>query len=117
MTHPVNITTENNKEILNLENTAELLGVSIATVQNWIKTGRLSSFNNKQQYLYKTDVENIKLQIINGNWSKLNKRANKLKAVKTFIPSEYIKNLSQFEKVQSIIDFIKKNEIDTKIFY
>ena len=114
MTYPFNNTTETNKEILNLENTAELLGVSIATVQNWIKTGRLSAFNNKQQYFYKTDVENIKLQIINGNWNKLNKRANKLKAVKTFIPSEYIKNLNQFEKVQSIIDFIKKNEIDTK---
>lgn len=27
------------KEILNIENTAELLGISTATVRNWVKSG------------------------------------------------------------------------------
>ena len=52
---------DTHKEILNIENTAELLGISTATVRNWIKCGYLPTYNkNNKYFFYKTDVENIK---------------------------------------------------------
>ena len=85
---------ESNKAILNMESTAELLGISTATVRNWVRSGCLSAYNKgNQQFFYKSDIENIKLQLIKGNLNKLNKRANKIKASRTFTPNEYIKNL------------------------
>ncbi len=38
-----NLISHNNKAIFNLENTAMFLGVSTATVRNWVKCGHLKS--------------------------------------------------------------------------
>ena len=83
---------DTHKEILNIENTAELLGISTATVRNWIKCGYLHIHNKSNKYFfYKTDVENIKSKLLSGELEKLNKRANKIKAKRTFVPEEHIK--------------------------
>ena len=67
------------QEILSIENTAEVLEVSTATVRNWIKCRFLPAHNkNNKYFLYKTDVENIKSKFLQGEIEKLNKRANKM---------------------------------------
>ena len=113
MFQAVDVITEPNTEVLNIKNTADLLGVSTATVRNWVKSGHLSAYNkDNEQVFYKADIESIKLKLFSGDWDKLNKRANKIKASKTFIPSEYIKNSNYLEEFQLVIDFIQKNKID-----
>ena len=103
-------------EILNIENTAELLGISTTTVRNWIKCGQLPTYNkNNKHFFYKTDVEKIKSKLLSGELEKLNKRANKIKAKRTFIPEEHIKTQAHFDKVNHIINFIQKNNIKTTV--
>lgn len=109
-------TANNHKDILNIENTAELLGISTATVCNWIKCGYLSAYNkNNKYFLYRRDIERTKLKLLNGELEKLNQRANKTKAKKTFIPKEHIKDKFQLNKLISIINFIQINNIRTEV--
>src|SRR3989339_2043078 len=79
--------------ILNLEKTASFLGISTATVRNWVKCGYLQTHNDDKGYFFHlSEIENIKINIANGNLNKLNGRANKSKAERTFIPDEYLKD-------------------------
>lgn len=108
------IYTYNNEDtLLNLESTASLLGISSATVRNWVKCGYLKAFNDNTKNLFHlSEVENIKLSISNGNLTKLNRRANKSKADRTFVPEEYLQDKSKLENLNKIISFIQKNDID-----
>ena len=107
---------DTHKEILNIENTAELLGISTATVRNWVKSGQLPTYNKNDNYFfYKTDVEKIKSKLLNGELEKLNKRANKIKTKRTFIPEEHIKAQTQLDEFNYVINFIKKNNIKTTV--
>ena len=104
------------KEILNIKNTAEILGISTATVRNWIKSGQLPIYNkNNNYFFYRTDVEKIKLKLLSGEWEKLNKRANKLQAKRTFIPEERIKTQINLDEFNHVINFIQKNNIKTTL--
>ena len=101
-----------NKDILNIGNTAELLGISTATVCNWIKSDFLPAYNNnKRWFFYKTDIEQIKSKLLNGKLERLNKRANKIRAGRTFIPKEHIKTQIHLDIFNHIIHFIQKNNI------
>ena len=64
-------------------------------------------------FFYRTDVEQIKSKLVSGELAKLNKRANKLKAKRTFIPEEHIRNQANLNAFNHIIDFIQKNNIKT----
>ncbi len=111
-----NFIVDTHKEILNIENTADILGISTATVRNWIKSGQLPTYNkNNNYFFYKTDVEKIKSKLLSGELEKLNKRANKIKAKRTFIPEEHIKAQTNFDEFNHVINFIQKNNIKTTI--
>ena len=43
---------DTNKEVLNIKNTAELLGISSATVRNWIKCGYLPTHNKNNKCFF-----------------------------------------------------------------
>jgi len=102
-----------NEAVLNLESTATFLGISTATVRNWVKCGYLQTLGEKTKYFFHlTEIENIKLNIINGNLEKLNSRANKSKVERTFIPEEYLKNRDGLGELNKIIEFIQKKNID-----
>ncbi|MEA2065305.1 MAG: N-6 DNA methylase [Patescibacteria group bacterium] len=106
----------NNNTIFDIKNTASFLNISSATVRNWLKSGHLKSFdNNSKNFFHINEIQNIKSKIINGNFVKLNKRANKSEATKTFIPEEYLKNKNGLNKLNNIINFIQKNNIDLNL--
>jgi len=108
-----NLAVYNNEAVLNIESTAIFLGISTATVRNWVKCGHLQALSENTKYFFhKKDVEDVKLKILNGDLEKLNKRANKAKADRTFIPDEYIQDKAGFEELNSIVTFIKSNNID-----
>ena len=108
-----NFIVSNNEAMLNIENTATFLGISTATVRNWVKCGYLQTFDENAKYFFhKKDIEDVKFKILNGNLEKLNKRANKVKADRTFAPEEYIQDKIGFNELNSIVDFIKDNDID-----
>ena len=108
-----NFIVDNYKSILNIESVATFLDISTTTVRNWVKSGDLPTFEKNTKYFFhKRDVEDIKFKILNGNLEKLNKRANKVKANKIFMPEEYIQDIDSFNKLNSIVNFIKDNDID-----
>ena len=39
-------------DILNIEGTAEFLGISTATVRNWMKCGYLTAYNKNNSYFF-----------------------------------------------------------------
>ena len=106
------IISNNNEVVLNIESAAMFLGISTATVKNWVRCGYLQAFDENTKYVfYKKDVENVKSKILNGDLKKLNKRANKTKADRTFIPDEYAQDKAGFEELNSIIAFIKSDTV------
>lgn len=102
--------------LLNLQNTASLLDISPATVRNWVKCGYLkTSSDNIKNLFYLSEVENIKLNIANGYLSKLNKRANKSSAGRTFIPEEYLQDKREYEDLNRVVNFIQQKDINVSL--
>jgi len=110
------IFTENTlDQVVTAEKVAAMLGISTATVRNWVKCGHLRPVGQSRQNDFSVvEIENIKRQILNGDLEKLNKRANKSKAEKTFIPDEYVGNLTGLTTIEKIVDFIQTKKIDTQ---
>lgn len=103
----------NSEAVLDIKSTATCLGTSPATVRNWVKCGYLQTFDKKTKNLFRlSEIEKVKANITNGSLEKLNKRANKSKAERTFIPEEYLKDKNGFDELNKIVEFIKDADID-----
>jgi predicted RNA methylase len=104
---------ENNKaDLLDIFGASELLGVSTATVRNWIKTGQLAySPNERGKLLDKKQIEQLKTDIQNGKTERLNNRANKRNSKSTFIPIEQLSHKDKLPLLQSYIKQINKHQI------
>ncbi len=108
--------TNKEKNIIDIEKASSFLGISTATVRNWVKCGHLKTYNNERRYFFSlSDIENIKSNIVNGDFEKLNGRANKSKAERTFIPDEYLKDGISIDDINKILDFVSKNNINTSL--
>lgn len=106
----------NNNTIVDLEKTATFLGISTATVRNWVKCGYLATHNKKKQYFFHlTEIENLKSSILEGGIKKLNGRANKSKAERTFIPEEYLQKGVNLEDITKIINFVAEKNINISV--
>lgn len=91
-----------NPDFLSEIDVIKKLNISKATLNNWVKQGRL--IYNKKMGFDAEYINNYHKQILKGN-GKLNSRANKKFSNKTFIPLEYIsieKNHEDIEKILSI---------------
>ncbi|MDD3740006.1 MAG: N-6 DNA methylase [Bacteroidales bacterium] len=84
-------------KILSIPEAAEVLQVSEVTVRNWIKSGLLDT------QLSLSHVSSVKKSISNGEIQRLNKRANKTKSSKSFVPSEYVNDKKINEYITQII--------------
>jgi len=99
--------------LLNTENVAIFLGISTATVKNWVKCGFLQTIDeNTKNFFNKKDIEGIRFKIINGDLEKLNRRANKVKSDRTFTPAEYVQDKIALDGLNCVVNFIKNNNID-----
>ncbi len=98
------------KDVISINEAAGLLGVSSATVKNWIKHEYLIPVMKKNRMLfYYKDVKDLKKGIKNGSVNRLKKGANKIKAGRTFIPEEYINNKRNSEIILFIVNYLKES--------
>ena len=103
----------NQPELMSVNNVADFLKVSTATVHNWVKCGILPLHDLSHPYVFdKKNIEKLKLKLVTGQLEKLNRRANKIKSKKIFIPKEYTKNKKDQNILQPIILFFQKSNID-----
>ncbi len=79
----------NNREVLTLTETAELLGISTASVANWEKHGLLNSGGSRTYA--RREVESLLGRIKKGEINRLNRRANKKHCVGSILPNGILK--------------------------
>lgn len=101
-------------DLLTITTASEVLGVSSATIRNWIKTGQLAYVENgkvKNKFLDKKQIEKLKNDILEGKTSRLNNRANKRNSTSTFIPIEQLSDKNQLPLLQAYIGLINKHQL------
>ena len=104
----------NERQILNLEDTASLLGVSPAALRNWVKLGFIVPRGGPlNYYFYIKDIKPIQLRLLKAG--KLNQRANKSRSKKNFTPKEYTDSACDEGELNSIINFIKEKSISKSL--
>ncbi len=105
---------------LNIAQTSEILGISNATVRNWIRHDYLSPLNiDSELFFDHNEVATLKKDIENGKIVRLNKRANKRNSDKKFIPKEYSGNNNIDIDINNISSFVTKSSlsINEAIFF
>jgi len=102
----------NQQKYIDLQQVSSLLGVSSATVKNWIKYNYLKPQRRDAKLVFRaTDVENLKAKIISGEIDRLNKRANKQDSQITFIPDEYVDDGEVVKFTQTLIMECKQKKL------
>lgn len=89
---------------------SSLLGVSTATVRNWIKSGHLNLSDDKNFEL--SEVLKLKTELEGGEKEKLNSRANKRNSSTLFIPDEYISDDTVTNCLNEVLAIAKENELE-----
>ncbi len=108
------------KKLINAKKSAEILGVSEATIKNWIKHKYLFPIEKKEgQYFDKSQIISLKNKIENGEITRLNSRANKRNSSKKFIPQKYFSEFKSDGEFLNSVNYIIDNSlsIEIAIFY
>ena len=89
---------------------AEMLGISRATIANWIKLGKLSGKKEGERYILSlSDVQKAKKALESS--SLLQSRRNKSLSEKNFIPKSYISKKSpNYKHIKKLISYIMHSE-------
>ena len=100
------------------QETATELGVSVATISNWVKSGLLNSTTSDNAFVA-SEVADLKGNIKDGVVSRLNGRANKLNTSRNFIPTEYFTNIENLSKIEEILNYVFEQNLgeNEAIFY
>jgi len=91
-------------DLLTLDNTAEELGVSSATVRNWIRQGII--IPSTKSSVSVQEVNLIRAKIQNGEIKRLRKRANKTRSEISFIPDEYVSDAQFVSEIENTVRFV-----------
>lgn len=97
--------------LIDTKNAAIILGVSPATVRNWIKSSLLTVTEEKPACLDRAQVVKLKKRIAEKKISRLTRRANKSKATTHFIPVEYLCNPDSIRAIRAIADYALQERI------
>jgi Helix-turn-helix domain len=110
---------DHKKEYLDYNAASQLLGVSVATLRNWVKAKYIKPAMNgtRKPYFEKEDILTLKENLTEGNIDRLKSRANKRNSNLTFIPKEYLHNNDDYHKVERLVSYLRENRtpIDTAL--
>ena len=96
---------------ISVSQTAEILGISNATVRNWVRLGKISAITEKPLSFDKKVVLKIHKQLENSEL--LKSRRNKTRSSENFIPKNYINSSSpNYLAIREILDDAAKNRAD-----
>lgn len=101
------------EDYLTYKEVSEVLGISSATVRNWVKLGHIqpASVHLRNRFL-RSHINEIKSNMADGSLAKLNKRANKAKSIAKIIPTEYADNNAVLEPIFAITKLTKAFNLD-----
>ncbi|GAA0327693.1 TaqI-like C-terminal specificity domain-containing protein [Bacillus carboniphilus] len=93
-----------------IDEVAHELSVSVATIRNWIRSGRIKDFHKEGKVLLfnKKEIETLKLDIAEGTSNRLKSRRNKKMVQGNIIPSEYVTYKPYLGAIEDILVIAKK---------
>ncbi|MDD3001203.1 MAG: N-6 DNA methylase [Candidatus Riflebacteria bacterium] len=104
--------------MLNIQQTSEIIGVSVATIRNWVKSGVLLPIRPDTYIFNKKNIQDFVLQLSNGSKNKLTSRANKIALKGSFVPLEYFADKESQKAIKTIAgEFLKSSlAVETVMF-
>ncbi len=97
---------------MTVESVASLVGVSSATVRNWVKAGHLTPTAHKPLLFLEEDALQIKRDIYSGALARLRGRANKSCSQVTRIPKEYATDPSALATIDAVVAVYRREHLD-----
>jgi hypothetical protein len=95
-----------------LSNVASMIGVSSATVRNWVKAGYLTPAAQKPLSFFEEDAIRLKTKIVSGSLGRLRTRANKASSDSRVIPKEYSTKSESLLLIDAVVDTFKRERLD-----
>ncbi|MCM1567606.1 MAG: N-6 DNA methylase [Dehalobacter sp.] len=92
--------------------TAEILGVSVPSIRNWVRHGYLHPSDPDGKVFDLAEVILLREKITRGELDRLRKRANKVSADKRFTPMEYISNERTRKQIVDLLAYLLRHNID-----
>ena len=75
---------------LSVADAAYMIGVSKATIRNWVKAGHLCALSKDSRLAFaESEILRLKNDLVTGRFNKLCRRANKTRSTSQFVPTEY----------------------------
>src|SRR3989304_7521072 len=98
---------------LNIAQTSDFLGVSNATIRNWIRHKYLSPLDGSKNIVFDyNEVKLLKENILEGSIERLNRRANKRNSIKKFVPKEYVGEDTFNTDLINVTEYIIRNSLE-----
>jgi len=106
---------KNRTELMDLNEVADFLAISSATVRNWIKHDYIAptKVEGPLRFIFQ-DVRSLKENLLNGNINRLRKRANKNKSSSTFLPTEYLTDPAKLKDAENVIDIVHTHNVEVE---
>src|SRR5918992_895298 len=100
---------------LDYNEASHLLGISIATLRNWVKANQIKPVvNGTRKPLFLSEhIHSLKKRLAEGEINRLNSRANKRNSKSTFIPKEYLHDKQNYKKIEHVISLLKPYKLTT----
>lgn len=95
-----------------VEETAQVLGVSMATVRNWTKAGYIVPVTWRPLVFLKDDIFQIQTRIKDGDFQRLTSRANKTHSCCSFLPIEYAQDSVSVQSILAIKNFAQRYSLN-----
>jgi type I restriction-modification system DNA methylase subunit len=97
---------------VSIDKAAQIIGVSSATIRNWVKAGYVSPVNARPLAFSEDSLMVLKNQISDGSIQKLHIRANKAQSKQHFVPLESAVNTDVLENLQLIVQKFKESKLE-----
>ncbi|NLK50115.1 MAG: N-6 DNA methylase [Candidatus Cloacimonetes bacterium] len=98
-------------ETVDVNQAAKMIGVSGATIRNWLKARILDEHSTLTGKIGVQEIHSLNDKIESGEINKLKQRANKSTSNKTIVPNEYVSPDST-RTIQSIIDTCVEKDLN-----
>lgn len=102
-------------KLMDINEVAEFLEISSATVRNWIRHDYINPTTTEGKMRFASqDVHSLKEKLSNGNIKRLRKRANKNKSSATFLPREYLTDSAKVYDTEKTLDIMRNHNVGTE---
>lgn len=95
---------------LSATDAARMIGVSAATVRNWVKAGHVAPLPGDGLSFAESEILRLKNELTTGRLNKLRGRANKINSNAQFVPAEYADNATLIDAVKRLLALRKQTE-------